>query len=34
VSSATGDPGDLEVLAFDLYGTHVDPIAISRKLGG
>jgi len=33
MSSATGDPGDLEVLAFDLYGTLVDPIAISSELG-
>jgi 2-haloacid dehalogenase len=33
VSSTTGGPGDLEVLAFDLYGTLVDPIAISSELG-
>jgi 2-haloacid dehalogenase len=32
VSSAAGDPGDREVLAFDLYGTLVDPIAISSEL--
>jgi len=33
VASATGDLGDREVLAFDLYGTLVDPIAISSELG-
>src|SRR6202034_3494418 len=37
VASAAGDPGgrvtDREVLAFDLYGTLVDPIAISGELG-
>jgi 2-haloacid dehalogenase len=33
VTSAKGDPGDREVLAFDLYGTLVDPIAISSELG-
>ena len=33
MSSTTGGPGDLEVLAFDLYGTLVDPIAISSELG-
>jgi len=32
VHSAATDPGDLEVLAFDLYGTLVDPIAISTEL--
>jgi 2-haloacid dehalogenase len=32
VTSATGDPGNREVLAFDLYGTLVDPIAISSEL--
>jgi 2-haloacid dehalogenase len=33
VASAAGDPGDREVLAFDLYGTLVDPMAISSELG-
>ena len=33
MASATGDLGDREVLAFDLYGTLVDPIAISSELG-
>jgi 2-haloacid dehalogenase len=33
VTSAAGDQGDREVLAFDLYGTLVDPIAISSELG-
>jgi 2-haloacid dehalogenase len=33
VTSATGHPGGREVLAFDLYGTLVDPIAISSELG-
>ena len=33
MSSAASDPGDREVLAFDLYGTLVDPIAISGELG-
>jgi 2-haloacid dehalogenase len=32
VRSAAGDRGDREVLAFDLYGTLVDPIAISSEL--
>jgi 2-haloacid dehalogenase len=32
VTSAASDPGDREVLAFDLYGTLVDPIAISSEL--
>jgi 2-haloacid dehalogenase len=32
VNSAERDPGDREVLAFDLYGTLVDPIAISSEL--
>jgi 2-haloacid dehalogenase len=32
VPSAASDPGDREVLAFDLYGTLVDPIAISSEL--
>jgi 2-haloacid dehalogenase len=32
VPSAPSDPGDREVLAFDLYGTLVDPIAISGEL--
>jgi 2-haloacid dehalogenase len=33
VASAADDPGDREVLAFDLYGTLVDPIAIADELG-
>ena len=33
MARAAGDPGDREVLAFDLYGTLVDPIAISSELG-
>jgi 2-haloacid dehalogenase len=33
VPSAAGVPGDPEVLAFDLYGTLVDPLAISSELG-
>jgi 2-haloacid dehalogenase len=33
VASAAGDPGDREVLAFDLYGTLVDPVGISSELG-
>ena len=33
MASAAGDPADREVLAFDLYGTLVDPIAISGELG-
>lgn len=33
MTSATGDPADREILAFDLYGTLVDPIAISSELG-
>jgi 2-haloacid dehalogenase len=33
VSSAASEPGDREVLAFDLYGTLVDPITISSELG-
>ncbi|MEP7025835.1 MAG: haloacid dehalogenase type II [Actinomycetota bacterium] len=33
MSSAAGNPGDREILAFDLYGTLVDPIAISSELG-
>jgi 2-haloacid dehalogenase len=33
VTSAADYPGDRKVLAFDLYGTLVDPIAISSELG-
>lgn len=33
MASVAGGPGDREVLAFDLYGTLVDPIAISGELG-
>jgi 2-haloacid dehalogenase len=33
VSNADGESGDREVLAFDLYGTLVDPIAIASELG-
>jgi 2-haloacid dehalogenase len=33
VTSPADHPGDREVLAFDLYGTLVDPIAISSELG-
>jgi 2-haloacid dehalogenase len=32
VPSAASDQGDREVLAFDLYGTLVDPNAISTEL--
>jgi 2-haloacid dehalogenase len=32
VASAADDPGNREVLAFDLYGTLVDPIDISSEL--
>ena len=32
MTSAAGHPGDSEVLAFDLYGTLVDPVAISCEL--
>jgi hypothetical protein len=38
MASAAGNPAgaasEREVLAFDLYGTLVDPIAISDELGG
>jgi 2-haloacid dehalogenase len=33
VSNADGEAGDREVLAFDLYGTLLDPIAIASELG-
>ena len=33
MSRAASEPGDREVLAFDLYGTLVDPITISSELG-
>ena len=33
MSNADGESGDREVLAFDLYGTLVDPIAIASELG-
>jgi len=33
VSNADGESGDREVLAFDLYGTLVDPIAVASELG-
>lgn len=33
MADAAGSPGDREVLAFDLYGTLVDPIAIASELG-
>jgi 2-haloacid dehalogenase len=33
VTSAADHPADREVLAFDLYGTLVDPIAIASELG-
>ena len=31
--TSAADPGDREVLAFDLYGTLVDPTSISSELG-
>jgi 2-haloacid dehalogenase len=33
VSNADSDSGDRPVLAFDLYGTLVDPVAVSSELG-
>ena len=33
MTRAPGDPGEREVLAFDLYGTLVDPIAVAGELG-
>jgi 2-haloacid dehalogenase len=33
VNNADSDSGDRPVLAFDLYGTLVDPVAVSSELG-